>query len=228
MGKSQNVPSYQLLLADSVDKLSKILDWPLDYNIYIFEQISLARSKLLQSEIEDITLALNKGKELNKEKITNAINMHERLLYYIRLERKRREKVVLKKFINDKALESKSLEPNSKLEVGVQLSPEEEKHILEYKIRSPNYNMLKDKLKNEIGFRRFALLQCVEYRFEEMLNDDQLVEEFCDCGEFKEFEDAYQSLRKAEEPEQILDMLGTKNIVRVMILLAGQAIITGV
>lgn len=295
---TKGTPSYKLLSNESIVRLAKIPDYPLDYNIYVFQQITDTRNNLTKEELKEIFQSFqqkqgnfngnvngkDEAEQLEQENgnrnaeqkryLTKTAEMHDRLLHYLILERKRREKIVLKKYLSDEISKRKNQDPvENKLQVDLQLLEEEEEGILQYKIRSPIYNTLiqssppseeapgtgnsangNDKVKKGLGqFKRFATVQNIEYKFEEELNDNELVELFADCEEFKKFELIYNDLRKnnankiiaeAENEDQIegnsqkqikdktidkiIDQLTNENIIRLMIPLAGQAILSGI
>ncbi|GMM34918.1 hypothetical protein DASC09_022430 [Saccharomycopsis crataegensis] len=254
-------PSYGLINAGSIDKLAKIPDYPLDYNIYVFRKIKEAREKLTKEDLKDIieTVKLEdvQNHEDNKGYLTKTTEMHDRLLKYLTLERKRREKIILKKFLDDEISKSKKKSSEaSTLDYKLQLTPDEEKGVLNYTIRSPIYNSFikvdettSEAVDKNINYKKLAMVQNIEYIFEEELNDDELVDVFADCNEFASFEVIYNNLRsdngkwndkhlinideskqdiRDAEIKEVLDKLMAVDIIRLLIPLAGQAVLTGI
>ncbi|KAH3665922.1 hypothetical protein OGAPHI_004111 [Ogataea philodendri] len=172
------------LSTESLEKLTKVSDFALDYNIFLFKGIKQARESdtkelidfrldLFNSIPKDhgsmIFRGLDKSASGDYTLIpTTTSRLQDRLLELLILERHRRDIQVLSKLANKK----------------INPVPLEDPNV--YEIKSPLYQrLLSTKDEYETSFKRFAMMQNVEYDFENELddgdyeNDNDLVQQFC-------------------------------------------------
>ncbi|KAG7697732.1 hypothetical protein KL929_000213 [Ogataea haglerorum] len=180
----QSPPSLAKLQTASSQKLAQVSDFPLDYNIFLFKEIKHARERDVQEMIDfrldlfdsipqDYSSLIFRGLEKRPDGSyelfpTTTSKLHDRLLELLILERHRRDISQLSK-ITGRTIEAVELaDPNL------------------YEIKSPIYQqLLATKDEYQTSFKRFAMLQNVEYDFENRLDgtdvssDDDLVQQFC-------------------------------------------------
>ncbi|KAG7938185.1 hypothetical protein KL934_000759 [Ogataea polymorpha] len=180
----QSPPSLSKLQTASAQKLAQVSDFPLDYNIFLFEEIKHARERDVQEMIDFrldlfesipqdhsslIFRGLEKKADGDYELIpTTTSRLHDRLLELLILERHRRDILQLSKIAGKNIQAVELSDPNL------------------YEIKSPIYQqLLSTKDQYQTSFKRFAMLQNIEYDFENRLdgsdvsNDDDLVQQFC-------------------------------------------------
>ncbi|ODV58835.1 uncharacterized protein ASCRUDRAFT_77566 [Ascoidea rubescens DSM 1968] len=259
-------PSFCKISTISIGLLSKIPDYVLDYNIFFFKGVKKFRDEDSKSSsspaINEIKRLICKNSVDNCENInynldekTKTCIMHDRLLTYLVLERKRRDKFLLKMYLDSQLNKDKSKSKNQKKSIEeiekefseIKLLDEEHLNIDNYKIRSPIYNYIlnneDDLFKNRVSFRKFSILQRIEYNFEEELNDDDLIENFCDCDDFDFFrkfklsgneEYDYKDMtqedieKREKKYDEVINEMMDKDIIRILIPLASQVILSGI
>lgn len=209
-------PKLSLLGEDCRNLLAQVDDYALDYNLFLFkgihDKIKNNDSGLI-STIESLQIAIPKEysdiiyNPLRDGKLepSTTSKLQDRILCLLIEERHRRDIDMLNKRVDGK-VKYIELENPSK-----------------YEIKSMFYKAF-DGAKNdyEEQFRRFALLQSLEYDFEHNLdedsdyqNDDDLVAHFCD--------EALMNF-KIDQSTKEEDVLNTE-IVRILLPLASQVIL---
>lgn len=214
----EKTPKLNELNQQSRDLLSKVDDYALDYNIFLFKGINNVianNDDNLKSFIDSLFLTIpteyskmiynpldSKTQKINPSTTTK---LQQRLLNLIIQERHRRDINQLNKQFENKIKYVELEDPNK------------------YEIKSPFYqtfNNSKDDYKEQ--FEKLALLQSLEYDFEHTLdedsdyqNDNDLIDHFCD-DEMINF--------KLDNSKNENDVVNSA-IVRVLLPLASQVII---
>lgn len=206
-------PSFDQLSEESKNLLERIPDYPLDFNIFIFKGIHDIRPSM-KDELAEFRLNLN-GESIKEDGLTNTSKLQDRLLEILMIERHRRDIILLNQFINAKGGD-KTIKP-------IQL-----KSPLSYEIKSPIFKKLQSSQSTyDQSFRKFAILQNLEFDFEsDPMTDDELIEEFV-SEELLNFNELY--LKKDVPTEQTFEEIFQQGkFIRVVIPLAAQGILMGV
>lgn len=209
-------PKLSLLTDESRDLLAQVDDYALDYNIFLLKGIHdtiESKDDNLITTIESLHSAIPQEyssiiyNPLQDGKFvpSTTSNLEDRILRLLIEERHRRDMNLLNKLVGDK------------------IKYIELENPYKYEIKSKFYqafNSNKDDYKEQ--FRRFALLQSLEYDFEHQLddesdyqNDNDLISHFCDdtLMSFK--------LKPSDKEEDVLN----NEIVRILLPLASQVIL---
>ncbi|QPG76645.1 hypothetical protein FOA43_004037 [Brettanomyces nanus] len=216
----------------SLQNLAKVSDYPLDYNIFLFKGIDQSRSEdldeltqfrksVLDSIPKDYGDLIFDAVGANQLELTTIARLQNRLLKLLILERHRRDIEILNRMISeDPKLANKKISY-------IQL-----KEPLKYEIKSPIYKSFENNrdLYKE-SFRKFALLQNVEYDFEHLIDDngdyqtdDDLLEAFC-TDDILDFNDKMKE-NKDKDYDTIEDVVANSKIGKVLVPLAAQAFFT--
>ncbi|KAG0682650.1 hypothetical protein C6P42_002598 [Pichia californica] len=213
-----STPKYTQLNEVSKELLTKVDDYALDYNIFLFKGIdnvitedndnlkTFINSLFVSIPTEYPKMIYNPiDPNTNNVIPSTTSKLQKRLLSMIIEERHRRDIELLNKQFENK----------------IKYVELEDPHI--YEIKSPFYqtfNKSRDEYKSQ--FDKLALLQSLEYDFEHELDDDSdyqndndLIEHFCD-DEMLEF-----SLNNSKNEADVVD----SEIVRVLLPLASQVIL---
>lgn len=209
------LPSFDTLNEESIDILKQIPDYPLDFNIFIFKGIRDIRLKIAD-DLKEFRLVLQDDKLKNGLELTSTSQLQDRLLQILIIERHRRDIELLNLFINSR--------DSSKNVKAIKLI-----QPFNYDIKSPIFKKLNSSAENyQESFRKFAILQNLEYEFEEqLLNDDELIQEFI-SDEILKFNELY--LKDKDKPIEDLfeDIFNEGKFIRIVIPLAAQGILMGV
>ncbi|VEU20075.1 DEKNAAC100287 [Brettanomyces naardenensis] len=216
-------------------KLSTVSDYPLDYNIFLFKGISDSRKEdeqelinfrksILDSVPEDYGNLVfgglgKKDDGTPKLELTTTARLQERLLKLLILERHKRDIEALNRML--------ASDPENKKRINYN----EIKEPLKYEIKSPIYRSFEShKALYKNSFKKFSLLQNVEYDFEHVIdedgdyqNDNDLVDAFCteDIVGFNE----KMKENKGKDYDSLEDVVSNSEIGRVLIPLAAQTFI---
>lgn len=225
--------SLESLSDDSRKKLTRISEYPLDYNIFLFKGIKDSRKddekeliKFRKSVLDNIPKdygnlvfnGLTEKKDGSSDiEPTTTSRLQDRLLQILILERHRRDIIALNKLLSADPKNTKKIQY-------IKLN-----EPLKYEVKSPIYRSFEsNKELYESSFRKFAVLQSVEYDFEHVIdengdyqNDDDLIDAFC-TPEVLEFNEELIK-NKDKGPDKIEDLVDNSRIARVLIPLAAQA-----
>ncbi|CDK29093.1 unnamed protein product [Kuraishia capsulata CBS 1993] len=236
--------SFDSLSESSKELLCRVPDYPLDYNLFIFKGIHKVRPQMKADLCEfRVQAAENTPRGDNADKavhlgilkpadkdadandyeleLTTTSKLQDRLMKILILERHRRDIAMLNRVLEQ---ENKSITPIALTDP------------LVYKIKSPLFATLWSQHydNHEQSFKKFAILQNLEYEFErdlsenpevnDVTDDDSLIRLFCDSKDVMEF-DIKDQIDQDLLDKQVLD---DSKIVQIMIPLAAQAILMGV
>ncbi|ODQ82271.1 hypothetical protein BABINDRAFT_164082 [Babjeviella inositovora NRRL Y-12698] len=256
MTQSTDLEIFQSLNETNYQQLSLIPDYPLDFNLFIFRGISQRRgasdtndSNTLLADLPVEQLELMVPSDGNKTFVA-----HQKLLKILIVERMRRDLTMINaerhRLDENVALQS-SKEILQRIAEEYLSKESSNSPLLDYQIRSPIYNMLDKNPQDSYKrfFQRMAQLQALEFKFEtdmEFTDNEELIEMFLnddildfnknfvptreqiDAAEGSEELRAQMEIREKAEQAQRVEQMFSSEIVRVMIPLAAQAVLTGV